>query len=280
MCSNMVSNTSPIMLIDTSYLSFYRFFATKRWMNFAHPSIDLKTIVWEKSDIFMNKYENMYMKSLDRFIRKYNIPYQNIVFVKDCPRKDIWRNDIYPDYKATREAANRSFTGGLVFKYTHNTILPSIENRFHCKSIRINRAEADDVIAVSKKYIRQLFPTRQIIIITSDSDYIQLADEFTEILNLRNKSLKEKSYGSREMDLFIKIMRGDKSDNIPGCAKRIGEKKAIKYYNNPELLQTLFHNNPEAKIQFDLNCNLIDFDRIPTDLCDLIIEKLNKLNVF
>lgn len=271
-------NLSPLLFVDTSYLSFYRFFATKRWMQFAHPDIDLNTIVWDQCDVFMEKYEIMYMKSLERFIREWNIPYENIFFVKDCPRCEIWRNKIYSNYKGTREAANKSFTGGLVFKYTHSTILPSIEERFKCKSMRVDTAEADDIIAVCKKHIREKYPKRQIVIITSDTDYVQLLDENTEILNLRNVSLKKKSTGCRELDLFIKSIRGDKCDNIPSCFKRVGEKTAIKYFNDRKLLESMFEKFPSARTQYELNCNLIDFDNIPKELCDTILETFVSLN--
>ena len=261
---------APVMFIDTSYLSFYRFFATKRWMQFAHPEIDLESIEWEKCEVFMNKYETMYMKSIQKFIREFNIPLHNVVFVKDCPRCDIWRNHLYKEYKGTREENNRNFTGGLVFKYTHMTILPSIEDKFKCKSIRIATAEADDVIAVCVRKIRDETPERKIIIITSDTDYVQLLDPNTEILTLRNSSLRTKSTGNRELDVFMKVLRGDKSDNIPACFKRIGEKRAIKYYNQPKLLQALFEKEPKAREQFELNQILVDFRNIPVKLCDEI----------
>lgn len=271
------ANTDPIMFVDASYLSFYRFFATKRWLQFSHPEIDLNTVEWEKCEEFMKKYEVMYMKSLQKFIREFKVPMQNIIFVKDCPRCDIWRNDIYSEYKGTREETNRSFTGGLVFKYTHMTIIPSIEDKFKCKSMRIARAEADDVIAVCTRHVRNETPDRKIIIITSDTDYIQLLDEHTEIMTLRNQSLRTKSTGNRELDIFIKVVRGDKSDNIPACFKRVGDKTAIKMYNNPDLLEKQFNTKVGSKDQFDLNKTLIDFTNIPMNLCEEIISSFKAL---
>ena len=40
------TETKPIILVDTSYTSFYRFFATIRWFSFAYPEEfkDLKTL--------------------------------------------------------------------------------------------------------------------------------------------------------------------------------------------------------------------------------------------
>lgn len=265
------SHLAPIMFVDTSYLSFYRFFATKRWLKFSQPDLDTKNIEWDKCEPFMQKYESMYLKSLQKFIKKFNVPYQNIVFAKDCKRCDIWRNDLYPLYKGTREESNKTFTGGLVFKHTHVKILPEIEDKYDCKMMKIDRAEADDIIAVCKTHIRAKTPDRKVIIITSDTDYVQLLDEHTEIFSLNNSSLRKKSSGNRDLDVFIKTIRGDKSDNIPSCFKRIGEKTASKYFHNRELLLKQFEKSPGSKDQHELNCKLIDFHNIPEFITSKIL---------
>jgi 5'-3' exonuclease len=271
------STETPIMFVDASYLSFYRFFATKRWLQFSHPEIDLKTVVWDQCEPFMKKYEVMYMKSLQKFIRDFNVPLENVVFVKDCPRSDIWRNALYSEYKGTREATNRSFTGGLVFKYTHMTIIPSIQDKFKCKSMRIPKAEADDVIAVCVKHIRAVSPGRKIVVITSDTDYVQLIDEHTEIMTLRQQNMRKKSTGCRELDVFIKVVRGDKSDNIPSCFSRVGDKTATKMYQNRALLEKYFASHPNSRDQFELNQQLIDFNNIPCALCETIRNEYEML---
>ena len=271
------SHLAPIMFVDTSYLSFYRFFATKRWLHFSQPELDTKNIEWDKCVPFMEKYESMYMKSLQRFIKKFNVPYQNIIFAKDCKRCDIWRNDLFSQYKGTREASNKNFTGGLVFKHTHAKILPEIEEKFNCKLMKIERAEADDIIAVCKNNIRSQTPERKVVIITSDTDYVQLLDDFTEIYTLSNSSLRKKSTGNHDLDVFIKTIRGDKSDNIPSCFKRIGEKTATKYFHNRELLSKQFEKNPGSREQHLLNCNLIDFKNIPENISHKIMTLYRSL---
>ena len=56
----------PIILVDTSYTSFYRFFATVRWYSFSHPEEYTKVKLdnkydWVTNQIFMEKYEKMYL---------------------------------------------------------------------------------------------------------------------------------------------------------------------------------------------------------------------------
>ena len=43
------------------------------------------------------------------------------------------------------------------------------------------KLEADDCIAISVKYVLEKYPTSKIYIITSDKDYLQLAEERIEI---------------------------------------------------------------------------------------------------
>ena len=105
-----------------------------------------------------------------------------------------------------------------------------------------------------KKYIKGLtqhfqktMPEREILIVTNDYDYLQLLDDKIHIYNLKNKNLREKSLGSRKLDLGVKIIVGDNSDNIPKCFPKCGQKTAIKYLENPDLLDKAFAKYPESK---------------------------------
>ena len=54
--------------------------------------------------------------------------------MRDCPREEIWRNHSKENYKSGRP----SFSGGNYFKYTYQTIIPSlIENKKINQDIKI-----------------------------------------------------------------------------------------------------------------------------------------------
>jgi len=133
-------------------------------------------------------------------------------------------------------------------------------------------AEADDVVAILKTHIRKQQPTKQIVIVTNDHDYLQLLDEYTILINLKHKLLSEKSLGSREKDLNMKIILGDSADNIPKSIPRCGKKTALTLVNNPEQLQKKLENQEIFK-QYSLNQLLIDFDFIPKNICDTVIQQ-------
>ena len=64
----------------------------------------------------------------------------------------------------------------------------------------------------------------------------------------------------------MKIITGDKSDNIKGVFKRCGLKTACKYYENKELFEKKLKNEEGAMDRYLLNKKLIDFNEIPEDL--------------
>jgi 5'-3' exonuclease len=127
--------------------------------------------------------------------------------------------------------------------------------------------EADDIIALTKNYIRNKYVDAQIYIIANDHDYLQLLDEHTEIVNFQNKYLKEASkvFSEPQKNLFYKIVLGDKSDNINPIFKKCGHKTCEKYYENNELfLEALKKENAYEK--YELNKKLVDFRELPDEL--------------
>ena len=277
--------TNTLLMIDSSYLSFYRFYATMRWYSLAYKEEmeeihETENYNWFENEIFMEKYKKMYFMSLDKIRKTYKISSNNILFVFDCPRDKIWRNQHYNAYKSNRDTEKHKRENiSEVFRYTYNTIFPQLENLHNVKTIKIERAEADDVIAVIKKNVRKKLPNRKIVIVTNDNDYLQLADDNTTLINMNNKILTEKSRGNPKDDLLAKIICGDNSDTIPQIFKKCGPKTVQKYLDNPELLEERLNAEPESKKKFEFNKLLIDFDMIPENIQKNITEKFNKLNM-
>jgi 5'-3' exonuclease len=107
-----------------------------------------------------------------------------------------------------------------------------------------------------------------IYIITSDKDYLQLAQDRVQIYNLAFKKLTEQKSctGNAECDLFCKILTGDVSDNIPSVFPKCGPKTALKYFVNRDLLDKKLQESEVYKNAYELNRQLIDFRNIPTEL--------------
>jgi hypothetical protein len=134
-----------IILIDTSYTSFYRFFATLRWMSLAEPDEyknykNNNTYDWSQNVIFMDKYKKMYLESIIKLVNKKCFNNSKIIFCMDSARETLWRNEIHTNYKSDRIDLSLKNDFKPVFNYTYDTLIPTIiKNYSHIYKIICNR---------------------------------------------------------------------------------------------------------------------------------------------
>ncbi len=269
----MLNYDKPIILVDTSYYVFYRWFALCSWYKLSQKKEpDIEHIL--EDELFMEKYDKLFITTLDKFKKKHKIKEANIIFARDCKRKDIWRHEFNASYKGTRDEKMKNFNGGI-FVHTYNKIFPILIKNEDTYVFQVPNVEADDIIGVLKNKIREDHPNIKIFIIANDHDYLQLFDNNTEIFNLKGLDLRTKSKGDIKTDLLLKIIKGDVSDNITSIfGKKVSEKFALNYVLDDAKLQDFLNSNEEAKKKFDNNQKLIDFKFIPiyyqTEISNLI----------
>lgn len=259
---------TQFLLVDGSYYLFYRYHAILQWWKHAKPDKELGTPI--DNEEFMDCFKRGFVSKIKEFIKKMKLVDPVVIVGQDCPRKDIWRMDMYNDYKSNRVYED-NWEGGAVFQYVYENNLFK-EAGAHML-VKHPHLEADDCLALAVRNIRGICPTNQIYIITSDMDYLQLADENTFPVNLKYKYLTDSknSFNDSKKDLFCKIVMGDKSDFIPSVFKKCGIKTAEKYYNNPDLFEKKLLENG-ARERYELNKRLIDFKCIP----DNYINEFNR----
>jgi len=268
------------ILIDTSYLIFYRYFALLQWWKVSHPDDVLGNPA--ENNEFCEKFVKQIVESVENIKRSLKLhsnrrhnPQVKVLFAKDCPRKNIWRNDYFTHYKATREKDD-DFMGGLFFKMVYKDKL--LERTGADMILYENYMEADDIIGVTANYIKDNhIGDYRIYIIANDMDYLQLWDDKCDIINLQGKRLVEKknSYPDGDKNLFVKMVLGDKSDNIPPVFKKCSVKEAENYYENLEIFQKKI-DKEDCYERLLLNKIIIDFDEIPENLQEKIKKKITK----
>lgn len=269
----LVCKDKDLLYFDISYIVFYRYYATLTWYKKQiDADIDISTIIDNKE--FIEKYSKMFIKCILELISKYNIIHENTYLIRDSLRENIWRYNFYKEYKGTRDTHLTTFNKDI-FKYTYNELLPLYIKDYKFQVIFINTMEADDIIAVMCKYIKKKNTNIRQYIITNDNDYIQLCDANTIILNLQEKEIKERVEYNPQLYLEVKIIKGDTSDNIQSIAKKVGPKTAYKLASSPELLQSFLDKNQDARIKYELNRTLIDFNYIPIDLISNLESIIN-----
>ena len=279
-----MSESNLLVLVDTSYTSFYRFFATVRWYSFAYPEeykiykID-NTYDWSKNNIFIEKYEKMYLDSIIKLIGKKKYKNSKIIFCMDSPKEDLWRIQIQCNYKGDRIDLSKKYNFKTTFNYTYETIIPSlIKSLPNISSIRVEKIEADDVIAIICMHLKDISSTREILLISGDEDFLQLGRYEITFINYKSKKPKIISEEEALLSLTTKIILGDSSDCIPSIFPKgikissIKKKELIESNNS---LTQLLESNQEIKKQYLINQKMIDFKNIPKIYYNKVVKIFN-----
>jgi len=267
------------IFIDGSYFCFYRYHSLLTWWKNAFPE-DLDVLQNpHQNDKFVDKFKKTFIDHIQKIPKnlKLDKTINPIIIVgKDCKRANIWRNQLFPNYKANR-LQNDGFMGGPFFKmvYEDNLFIEGGAQTI----LQHPKLEADDCIAISVKYLLNTYPTCNIYIITSDKDYLQLAQQRVQIFNLAFKKLTEQksSTGDPNCDLFCKILTGDPSDNISSVFPKCGPKTAMKYYQNQDLFKQKLQESEAYQKAYKLNTTIIDFNNIPEELLQDFLQDFLQL---
>jgi 5'-3' exonuclease len=271
------------IFVDGSYYSFHRYYALTKWWKIAFPDEPLTDPI--NNATFVNKFRNTFVKNLKEMPRRLKINKKTtpiMILGKDCKRRDIWRNELCStsevfngEYKGNRKT--EGFMGLPLFKLVQDEDL--FVKGGIMATLKHTKLEADDCIAISVKYVLEKYPTCKIYIMTSDKDYLQLAEERVEIYNLSYKKITDLKSCSKnaKYDLFYKIIMGDPSDNIKPIFKNCGPKTTLKYFENPEYFEECLKKE-NAHESYLLNKKLVDFNEIPTNLVNEFIQMCIKCN--
>ena len=166
-----------------------------------------------------------------------------------------FRHAKFKEYKATRPPTAEGICQQL-------PKVKEILKTFNVSIFEKQGLEADDIIATISDLVgkQQATPELETIILSGDSDTLQLVDSNTKVYFLRKgvkdtvlydeNLVKDKYQGlTPEKLVDFKALKGDPSDNIPG-AKGIGEKTAIglilKFNSLENLYKEIEENSEKA----------------------------------
>jgi 5'-3' exonuclease len=272
-----------IILVDTSYTSFYRFFATLRWYGFAYPEEfkELKTkpdYDWVNNKIFMEKYEKMYLDSIIKLVKKKVFDNSIIIFCMDSPKEQLWRTQLQCNYKGDRADLSLKHNFKSVFNYTYTIMIPQfIKSNTNIYSMRVEKMEADDIIAIICMHMKIINPTQPVYLVSGDADFLQLGRDNLIFINYKAKKPFTLTEIEATTALKHKILLGDSSDCIPSIfpkGVRLANKKEILESNDK--LTIYLESTPVAKKQYDINKKMIDFSNIPKLYVNKIIKLFEK----
>lgn len=222
--------SKKLLIIDGSSLMYRAFFAL--------PPLTTKAGLHTGA---VYGFTNMLIKHLQ------NNEYDYICVAFDKSRV-TFRNEIYAEYKATRQATPPDLSQQFPLIQEWLQVLG-------IKTIELEGYEADDIIGtLAHQANKEQIETN---ILTGDRDSLQLLDTHTQV-TMTKKGISETKIYTPEVFaeeylglppsalIDIKALMGDASDNIPGIAG-IGEKTALKLIGEYKTLEKLLNNAQELK---------------------------------
>lgn len=226
------------------------------------------------------------LNSLQSYKKKYGGEYGEMVIA--CDARNYWRRDFFPYYKADRKKDRKEsdMPWQLIFE-TMSSVRKDLEEHFPYKVLHVDKAEADDVIAVMAQWTQEnelvaygiVEEPQKVLIVSSDHDFFQLH----RFDNIRQWSPRVKKYVKAERDYMTNghiqhiVKAGD--DGIPSILNRddimISEERqkpvsAKRLAEFIELGRDACRDDFERR-NWDRNRMLIDFEYIPEDVRQSII---------
>ncbi|OFK61161.1 DNA polymerase I [Corynebacterium sp. HMSC078A10] len=163
----------------------------------------------------------------------------------DVGRK-TFRTEMFPAYKAQREAAPEEFRGQV-------ELIREVLETLGITTLSRENFEADDIVATLSTQAGADYET---FLVTGDRDYLQLVNDSTTVLypmrgvsklhRFTPEAVEEKYGLTPQQYPDFAALRGDPSDNLPSVPK-VGEKTATKWITQYGSLDGLIEHAEEIK---------------------------------
>ena len=184
-----------------------------------HSSLKaVKDIRIENGEYVTKDYIHMVIQNIIKDIvqnhHQYSKKYGDIVLLFDD--SSYWRKDVYPDYKSHRKVNRDKNPVNYKEVYVYyNELAEILAEHFPWKVLKVNNAEADDLILI---LARELSQSEEVLILSPDKDMIQ-AQKYPNIKQyspLTNKWMVPENK-NESMDDWLKehVCLGDGSDDVP-----------------------------------------------------------------
>lgn len=213
------------------------------------------------------------LNSYRYFKNRFGEEYGDLVICDDS--SNCWRKDYFPNYKANRKKnQEKSGQDWSAIYDTLTTIRNEIIETFPYKNMRVERCEADDIIAVLCK---NLHVNEKIMIISGDKDFkqLQILPNIYQYSPIQRKML---DCDDPSEFLFEHIVKGDSSDGIPNILSDddvfVVEDKRQRPCGAKRIQQMKSDVDNVVKTRnWNRNKVLIDLSEIPSEVEDRIMEK-------
>ena len=198
--------------------------------------------------------------------------YGEITLCTDAP--NTWRKEFMPLYKANRKKTRdkSDLDWGMLFN-TLNIVKQEIKENFPYRYMYVERAEADDIIAILTKHAKE-----PVMIVSGDKDFQQL-HKFSNVEQYSPNL--GKFVDCPDPALFLKehILRGDKSDGVPNilsndnCLDEGIRQTPMRKPILEKYLRISIEKDDKYYRNYLRNQTLIDLEMIPNDVRESIRQE-------
>ena len=224
------------------------------------------------------------LNTLRMYNKKYREEYGQMVLA--CDGFNSWRKQFFPEYKGNRKK-NRSASEldwNLIFG-TLNDLREEIKDNFPWKVLHLDECEADDIIATLTMQTQEFGLHEPVMIISSDKDFIQL-QKFNNVKQFSPATKKLVTDSNPRLYKWNHICRGDSGDGVPNVLSpddtfiteqhqnQLRQAKIDGWAENVDNLRE--EMGDEIYRNFQRNQTLIDFDYIPEEIQNTIINTFNE----
>ena len=249
-------------------------------------------------EIDENLFRHMILNSLRATRKKFMKNYGELVIC--CDDKNFWRRQRFSPYKANRKKYRQqsSVDWSAVFNIL-NKVREEIDTHFPYKVVRIETAEADDIIgtlcqaSVNPRFFKQRYSINldyldkdPILILSGDKDFIQL-HRYPNVNQYDPVHKKWVKNNNPERYLIEHIAKGDRGDGVPnflspdtvflngGRQKPLRAKYLNKLDGTVSQIEQSFIDE-EEKRGWLRNRMLIDLDFIPDNIRQAVLHEFDK----
>jgi len=225
-----------------------------------------------------NLIRHVALSSIKSYKKKYVKEFGELIIA--CDGQGYWRKSIFPFYKANRKKAREDspLNWDLIFTCL-NEIRDDLKSHFPYRVIRVEGAEADDVIAVLTENTQEFGQHQPVMIISSDGDFKQLQkyDNVKQFSPMQKKLVKCPDPAAYMIEHIVKA--GD--DGIPNILSPDDtfvtgtRQKSVTSKRLEEFLKRGFDacQNDQERRNYSRNKTLIDFSHIPEYIKSAVLNE-------
>jgi hypothetical protein len=235
-----------------------------------------------------NLIRHVTLSTIKSYKKKYGKEYGELVIC--CDGRKYWRKEFFEQYKGMRKS-NRD-KSDLDWKLIFDTLSEmreDIAKHFPWRVIHVDRAEADDIIAVMSKWLQDnqlvqeglVEETQKVLILSSDKDFkqLQLYPTIKQWSPMQKKYITASKQEIRDF-MIEHIVKGDTGDGVPNILSKddvfmIGERqKPMSAKRLAEFIDKGFDacKNDDERRNWHRNATLVDFQFIPEDVQKSIVD--------